>query len=106
MGQSASVTAQDAPSTSCNSPPAQHAPAQSLEDFKSSMPNFADCPRAAYTKGNQDWYIPSSPDLDNFDVCPTCYDTSIAQLLLPRFSAGVRPSQLMWRIAVTSRSCG
>jgi len=50
------------------------------------IPPFADCPRSQYATGHQDWYMISGPQqFPNFDICPTCFDTSIKPTAYARF---------------------
>lgn len=50
------------------------------------IPPFADCPRSQYATGHQDWYMISGPQqFPNFDICPTCFNTSIKPTTYARF---------------------
>lgn len=42
------------------------------------MPTFARCPRTELTTGHQDWLCLKDPRFPDFDICPTCFDTTIA----------------------------
>ena len=67
------------------------------------IPPFADCPRSQYATGHQDWYMISGPQqFPNFDICPTCFNTSIKPTTYARFFSQSPPkpetrNQKPWR---------
>lgn len=46
-------------------------------NHQSSQPDLKPCPRPNFTQGHNDWLQVTSPrHIENFDICPDCYNTS------------------------------